>query len=115
MARENGLWSTGMASLLLKLLEEGDLYGYQMIEMLEARSDKTFQLKAGTLYPLLHKLEREGALEAYEQAAGGEKLRKYYHLTKRGRVLLAEKQEEWTRYSAAVNKVMQGGLAYGSV
>lgn len=112
MAREPGLWGGATATLVLKLLEEGDLYGYQMIERLEQRSDKTFQLKAGTLYPLLHKLENEGAVESYERPAEREKVRKYYHLTKRGKELLAEKQAEWTRYSGAVNQVLQGGLIH---
>lgn len=52
--------STSM--LLLKLLEEEDLYGYQMIRRLEARSDNVFSLKEGTMYPVLHALEEEGAV-----------------------------------------------------
>ena len=44
--------------LVLKLLEDGDKYGYQMVEELRRRSDKTFELKSGTLYPLLHTLEQ---------------------------------------------------------
>ena len=55
--------------LVMKLLEDGDLYGYQMIEELRRRSDDTFHLKAGTLYPLLHGLEEKGFVTAYEQAA----------------------------------------------
>ena len=49
--------------LLLKLLEENDMYGYQMIEQLQQRSDNVFALKAGTLYPLLHNLEEQGLLQ----------------------------------------------------
>ena len=48
--------STGL--MLLKLLEQEDMYGYQMIETLRSRSEHAFDLKAGTLYPLLHALER---------------------------------------------------------
>ena len=54
---EKNIPSGGTAMLLLKLLEEGDMYGYQMVETLRQRSDHTFDLKAGTLYPLLHTLE----------------------------------------------------------
>ena len=54
--------STGM--LLLKLLEQEDMYGYQMIETLRSRSEHAFDLKAGTLYPLLHALEQKGYITA---------------------------------------------------
>ena len=50
--------STGL--MLLKLLEQEDMYGYQMIETLRSRSEHAFDLKAGTLYPLLHALEQKG-------------------------------------------------------
>ena len=99
--------STGM--LLLRLLEERDMYGYQMIEQLRQRSDDTFSLKAGTLYPLLHTLETQRLVESYEQAADGARVRKYYHLTKEGRAALAEKTREWACFSGAVERVLKGG------
>ena len=85
--------STSM--LLLKLLEEEDLYGYQMIRRLEARSDNVFSLKEGTMYPVLHALEEEGAVESYEKTAENGRTRKYYHLTKKGQRTLGKKREEW--------------------
>ena len=54
MEIDKSLISGSMALLVMKLLEDGDLYGYQMIEELRRRSDDTFRLRAGTLYPLLH-------------------------------------------------------------
>ena len=61
---------SGSTSLLvLSLLASGDKYGYEMISVLEDRSDHTFTLKEGTLYPILHGLEREGAVSAYEKEA----------------------------------------------
>ena len=99
--------STGL--LILRLLEEEDLYGYQMIERLRARSDDTFSLKAGTLYPLLHTLETQGLVQSYEQAADGVRVRKYYHLTDAGRTRLAEKTAEWREFSGAVERVLRGG------
>ena len=74
--------STSM--LLLKLLEEEDMYGYQMIRKLEERSNKVFSLKEGTLYPILHGLEEEEAVESYEKCAETGRMRKYYRLTKKG-------------------------------
>ena len=102
--------STGL--LILRLLEEEDLYGYQMIERLRARSDDTFSLKAGTLYPLLHTLETQGLVQSYEQAAEGARVRKYYHLTDAGRTRLAEKTAEWREFSGAVERVLRGGESH---
>ena len=99
--------STGL--LILRLLEEEDLYGYQMIDRLRRRSDETFSLKAGTLYPLLHTLENQGLVQSYERAADGARVRKYYHLTDEGRTRLAEKTEEWREFSGAVERVLRGG------
>lgn len=99
--------SSGM--LVLKLLSEADMYGYQITSELAKRSDDTFLFKAGTLYPLLHSLEEKGLVESYDMAAESGKTRRYYRLTERGRGGLAEKSAEWKRYSAAVDGVMKGG------
>lgn len=101
--------STGM--LLLKLLEEQDLYGYQMIEILRLRSDHTFDLKAGTLYPLLHTLEEKGLVTSYLEGEGESRPRKYYHLTNTGRRQLAEKEKEWRQYVGSVERVLRGGAS----
>lgn len=102
--------STSM--LVLKLLEEGDLYGYQMIRLLEERSARVFSLKEGTLYPILHGLEEQGAVESYEQCAENGRKRKYYHLTKSGGKLLRSKQQEWQKYERAVRNVLKGGVGF---
>ena len=94
MAVEKSLISGSTAMLVMKLLEEKDMYGYEMIETLREKSENVFELKAGTLYPLLHTLEEKGCLVSYEQDAGG-KTRKYYGLTKTGKKQLAKKEEEW--------------------
>ena len=51
--------------LILTLLKSEDMYGYQITQELERRSDSTFEMKEGTLYPMLHALEKEGAVESY--------------------------------------------------
>ena len=70
MAVDKSLISGSMTMLLLKLLEEKDLYGYEMIETLRERSENVFELKAGTLYPLLHAMESRGLVKSYEREAG---------------------------------------------
>ena len=100
---------TGSATLLvLSLLSGKDKYGYQMIAELEAKSDHTFTMKEGTLYPILHTLEKEGAVRSYEKAAPTGRTRKYYHITKKGLRLLDTKKEEWTIFSQAVNAILAG-------
>ena len=106
---DKALLSGSTAMLLLKLLEERDMYGYQMIETLAQRSDHTFDLKAGTLYPLLHTLEERGDVEAYLEGEGGTRPRRYYRLTAAGRGRLVEKEQEWRQYVAAVEQVLRGG------
>lgn len=102
---DKSLISGSTTMLLLKLLAEKDMYGYEMIEVLRERSENVFELKAGTLYPLLHSLEAKGLLNAYEKEAGN-KVRKYYSITKHGRKILDEKKSEWEIYSRAVANVL---------
>lgn len=105
MAIEKSLVSGSMTMLILKLLSEKDMYGYEMIDTLRQKSQNVFELKAGTLYPLLHSLEEKGFLAVYEQEIGG-KTRKYYRLTKQGGKFLEKKTEEWKEYREAVSNVL---------
>lgn len=115
MSIDKGLLTGSTTTLILKLLEEKDMYGYEMIDTLLQKSDHTFDLKAGTLYPILHNLEKNGAVESYEEKASNERVRKYYRLTSKGKKLLQEKHREWISYSSAVNKVLKGGLNYATI
>ncbi|AUS95359.1 PadR family transcriptional regulator [Clostridium thermosuccinogenes] len=109
MPIDKTLLSGSTTMLILRLLEDRDMYGYQMIEELSKRSNDTFNLKAGTLYPLLHSLEQQGMVTSYDKNADGARMRKYYSITKKGRKLLADKKAEWQNYFTAVNHVLQGG------
>ena len=109
MELDKSLVSGSMGLLVMKLLEEKDMYGYQMIEELKKRSDDTFHLKAGSLYPLLHGLEEKGLVTAYEREAAAGKPRRYYHLTREGQAALREKEAAWHTYADAVGRVLKGG------
>jgi PadR family transcriptional regulator PadR len=109
MPIDKTLLSGSTSLLLLKLLSDEDMYGYQMIEELRRRSDHTFDLKAGTLYPLLHTLEQKGYVEAYDKSDGSLHPRRYYHLTSSGRSQLSIKETEWRSYADAVKLVLDGG------
>ena len=109
MSVDKTLLSGSTSLLILKLLSQGDMYGYQMIEELRRRSDDTFALKAGTLYPLLHALEQKGDITAWEEVSESSRPRRYYHLTEQGRAQLVQKEQEWRTYAGAVFRVLEGG------
>ena len=105
MERKKPLEHTSL--LVLSLLKGQDLYGYQMIMELARRSDHTFEMKEGTLYPVLHGLEKDGYVEAYQQEAPTGRMRKYYRLTRKGGAMLKTEAEAWQSYSGAVNAVLR--------
>ncbi len=96
--------------LVLSLLAGEDMYGYQMILELARRSNRTFEMKEGTLYPVLHGLERQGLVEAYQQEAPTGRMRKYYHLTRKGQAAFKTEAESWRTYAGAVNAVLRSSL-----
>lgn len=106
MAVDKSLISGSTTMLIFTaFLDEKDMYGYEMIETLQEKSQNVFQLKAGTLYPLLHSLEEKGYVSSYEDSIG-QKTRKYYSLTKNGKNFLSQKKEEWKEYSSAVANIL---------
>ena len=114
MASEKSLISGNTTMLILKLLESEDMYGYQIIEELAKSSDDLFSLKTGTLYPILHGLEKDGVVISYEKNADNARVRRYYQLTSKGKGLLSKKQSEWAVYTNAVNKIMWGGISHAT-
>ena len=103
MAVDKSLVSGSTMMLILKLLEEKDMYGYEMIETLREKSENVFELKAGTLYPLLHGLEEKEFVKSYEQEAGG-KTRKYYSITREGKKQLRAKGKRMERIRRSSEK-----------
>lgn len=94
-------------TLLLSLLINQPMYGYQIIKELKERSHGYFRFKEGTLYPALHRLEAAGLVRGSWERLPSGKERRYYNLTDKGRKLLEEMVAEWRGFSAAVNLVMQ--------
>lgn len=96
----------GSTSLLvLSAINSSDMYGYEIVKKIKMASDDVFNLNEGTLYPILHAMEKEHQVESYWKEVDGRK-RKYYHITKKGKKLLQEKTDEWKVYSNSVEKVM---------
>ena len=96
--------------LILDVLAQAPSYGYEITQTVLSRSGGRFELKEGSLYPALHRLEREMQLASYWTEHDGRR-RKYYKLTPSGRRALAARRVEWTEFAAGVNGVL--GLHYG--
>lgn len=99
------------ALLVLSVLRKRELYGYQIIRELELQSEEVFRMSEGTLYPILHALEKEKFLESYWEEKESGRRRRYYRITDKGVLELEERTKEWKSYSSAVEKVLQIGLA----
>jgi PadR family transcriptional regulator PadR len=106
MKIDKSLLSGNTPMLILALLKDGDKYGYEMVDELARRSDNTFELKEGTLYPLLHTLEKNKLVTSYTKATPGGRERKYYQLTEEGREQLETKTKEWRMFTEKVNAVL---------
>jgi PadR family transcriptional regulator PadR len=92
--------------ILLQLLNERDMYGYELVKELEKRSDNGLSVKEGTLYPALHKLEKQEYIECYWQEQEKGPARKYYRITQAGKEVLEEKVSEWQDFVQVMNKVI---------
>lgn len=106
MPLDKRLYAGSTTLMILHLLKEKDRYGYEMIETMSNRSHTMFELKTGTLYPLLHGLEKDRFILSYEKEEEG-RVRRYYHLTQKGVEHLAGKKKEWQKYIEAVSYVLQ--------
>ena len=91
--------------LVLEVLSEGPSYGYEVTQTVLSRSRGRFELKEGSLYPALHKLEREKLLNAFWQEAEGRR-RKYYKLTAAGRKALEARKTAWREFAAGLEGVL---------
>ena len=95
------------AIMILKVISEGETYGYRITQELARRSEEVFRLNEGTLYPILHTMEKEGYVESFRKEGEGGRDRKYYRITPAGQLHLAAKTEEWRLFAASVNGVLR--------
>jgi PadR family transcriptional regulator PadR len=94
--------------ILLNLLAELDrpMYGYEIIQELEGRSEGYFRFKEGLIYPRLHELERQGLLRAEWQGQEGSRRRKFYSITEEGRRRLERELRGWHAFTRHVNQIL---------
>lgn len=108
MSKEKTPMPGSTTLLVLALLKNREMYGYEIIEELERRSNQVFKLKEGTLYPILHGLEKDRLVTARQAEAPSGRVRRYYRITKEGLKALEDKKAEWTVFSDAVTAVLAG-------
>ena len=99
-------------TLILSLLEEQPMYGFQISREVERRSEGTLRFREGLLYPALHQLEKEGLVESEWKVSTQGPRRKYYRLTMKGTRQADRLRKKWTAFAGAVNQVL-GGRAGG--
>lgn len=87
---------------VLKLLDRGEMYGYELVEAISTRSNGVLAMGQSTLYPLLYNLEAKGLIEGVWREAESGRDRKYYRLTDRGRARLAEDVRQWEALAGAL-------------
>ena len=94
-----------LPTLILESLVAGPSHGYQIAQEIKVRSREVLDFKEGTLYPALHKLERDGHVESYETIENG-RMRRCYRITRTGRAMLAQDRAQWQQLSRAVTHIL---------
>lgn len=92
--------------LVLKLLALGPMHGWGLAEQLETLTDGVFCVNQGSLYPALQRLKRQGLVRARWQVTSHGRRARYYELTAKGTTRFADQQDQWSRTSSAVNRVL---------
>lgn len=102
MGQTNPPFMSGVPELLLlQLLASREMYGYELVKQIRLVTGEAISLGEGVIYPVLHSLERNGALKAKRQAVDG-RTRVYYSLTAKGRRRLDRLQGEWRRVQSGI-------------
>jgi DNA-binding PadR family transcriptional regulator len=100
-------WIRSVAEpIVLQVVAEKPAYGYEIIKIVNSRTNGALVWKEGTLYPCLHRLEGSGLIKSEWRTAESGRSRKYYKITRKGRVRLKTKVGEWAAFSQAVGAIL---------
>jgi len=94
--------------LILRLLQEEEMYGYEIVQAIRSRTDAVIAFGEGVVYPVLHALERDGALRSRRKMVNG-RSRVYYSVTPRGSRRFADLSNTWVHLADAIQKMLIGG------
>ena len=92
--------------LLLRLLEQHEMYGYELVRSIRNVTNEAISLGEGVIYPALHSLERSGSLKSTRKPVGG-RTRVYYSLTSKGQKRLLKLQSDWKRIRGAITTALE--------
>jgi DNA-binding PadR family transcriptional regulator len=92
--------------IVLDVLRDGPSYGYGIVKRILEQSKHTIRWHQGTLYPVLHRLERRGLLASEWVGKKAGRQRRYYRLTARGQRLWREQRQQWLAFSRGVNALL---------
>ena len=107
MAKTNPPFMSGVPELLLlRLLDNREMYGYELVRAIKDATGEAISLGEGVIYPVLHSLERNGALKARRKPVGG-RTRVYYSVTRKGGERLAKLQDEWQRIQTGIMSALE--------
>jgi len=107
MGKTNPPFMSGVPELLLlRLLNEREMYGYELVRSIKKVTNEAISLGEGVIYPVLHSLERKGSLTSKRKAVGG-RTRVYYSVTKKGRDRLEKLHGDWRRIQGGVATVLE--------
>lgn len=98
--------------LILRILESGEMYGYELVQAIQARTNQAIRLGEGVVYPALHALERDGMLKSRRKRVNG-RTRVYYALTAKGQTHLAGLVRHWQHITDAIGLAI-GGTAHAA-
>ena len=105
-AMDANLYKGSLETIVLKLLsEQGEMYGYEITKRVKELSDGEIIIKEGSLYPLLHRMEAKGIIRA-ETKPFGNRMRKYYHLTEKGRKDTLSIMKEMEKYLGIMQHIL---------
>jgi len=90
---------------VLKVLARGEMYGYELAQALETRTEGVLAMGQSTLYPMLYNLEAKGLIKGTWREGQGERDRKYYALTGKGKARLAKDEKQWVAVSGALARL----------
>jgi PadR family transcriptional regulator PadR len=93
--------------LILRLLQQEEMYGYEIVQAIRSRTDEVIAVGEGVVYPVLHGLERDGALKSRRKTVNS-RSRIYYSVTRAGSRRLADLSHAWTNLAAAIQKMLTG-------
>ncbi len=106
MSLRNQIRKGSTELVLLTLLQERPMYGYEISQEMSRKSDGYFEMKEGLLYPTLHRLQKEGLLSSKWQKTENERRRKYYSITAAGRERLEEQSNEWQLFMHKLQEII---------